>query len=330
MMPLFEVQPVPKPKKDKPQKTPDQHLEDTVERIAEKWGCDQECYADLTNIKLDPVSGLTHRIEFFHAKADQFGLLAVPVYRFSRPMDERDATVKIANMRKRLCIRLDLKDFENYARLKTKFDYLIQSDLNHFKMSRIDIIIDLEESPPDVSSSLERIAADSLKNLPYLWDWRSITLTGSAFPKTIRQIQTNTFDVIERAEWKIWQNLIKGQVLERLPRFGDYGVDAPGIIEDLPFIDPLFNIRYTTDAGWLVYRGKQYGKGDGGEDSPIACKELMTRPEYCGEQFSWGDGYIKDCAVGVGGPGNAETWRRVGTNHHLRVVVRQLANFSLT
>jgi hypothetical protein len=85
------------------------------------------------------------------------------------------------------------------------------------------------------------------------------------------------------------------------------------------------SIRYTTDSDWLVVKGRnvrQYGF----EQYFDLCRALVERPEYYGPAFSWGDEYIGRCAAREVGPGNATTWRKVGTNHHITVVTRAIAN----
>ena len=111
--------------------------------------------------------------------------------------------------------------------------------------------------------------------------------------------------------------------------FADYAISHPYTKE----LDPRTmrmsaSIRYTTSNNWLVLKGRnvrQYGFDQYFE----LAKELIERPEYADRDFSWGDKYIADCALGMTGPGNATTWRKVGTNHHITLVARQIAKLSL-
>jgi hypothetical protein len=85
------------------------------------------------------------------------------------------------------------------------------------------------------------------------------------------------------------------------------------------------SIRYTTPESWLIVKGRnvnQYGF----EQYYDLCKQLIGRPEYVGPEFSWGDEFIWKCAQETAGTGNATTWRKVGVNHHLTLVARQLSN----
>ena len=56
------------------------------------------------------------------------------------------------------------------------------------------------------------------------------------------------------------------------------------------------------------------------------CRALINTDEYSGADFSWGDKYINLCAAGAVDAGNATTWRRVGMNHHLTLVVDQISS----
>jgi len=144
----------------------------------------------------------------------------------------------------------------------------------------------------------------------------------------LSDVDAATITTLPRREWELWKTLQRRP--NNLPRrdliFGDYAITHP-IPKEL---DPRTmrmsaNIRYTTTDTWLVVKGRnvrQYGFDQYFE----LCKELVQRQEYAGRDFSWGDGYIEDCANGIAGPGNATTWRKVGTNHHVTLVTREIAN----
>ena len=52
----------------------------------------------------------------------------------------------------------------------------------------------------------------------------------------------------------------------------------------------------------------------------------MASAGSMGPEFSEGDRYISECAGGSAGTGNLTTWRKVGTNHHLEKVVRDISS----
>lgn len=87
------------------------------------------------------------------------------------------------------------------------------------------------------------------------------------------------------------------------------------------------NLRYTINNDFLVYKGINTRRNGFGQ-MQILCQQLVNSQCYCQPQFSWGDTYINDCATGICSTGNAETWRRVGTNHHIEFIVNQLSTLS--
>ena len=164
--------------------------------------------------------------------------------------------------------------------------------------------------------------------VPQVAAWRQVVLAAASFPEDLSEVDAATVSTLPRREWELWSMLQRRPKL--LPRqdfvFGDYGIAHPVPRE----LDPRTmrmsaSIRYTTPDSWLVIKGRnvrQYGF----EQYFDLCRALVNRPEYNGADFSWGDAYIAKCAERVSGPGNATTWRKVGTNHHLTLVARQIAN----
>ena len=153
-------------------------------------------------------------------------------------------------------------------------------------------------------------------------------LAAASFPEDLSDVSAATIVTLPRHEWDLWKTLQRKPAA--LPRrdliFGDYAMAHP-VAKTL---DPRTmrmsaNIRYTTQDEWLVIKGRnvrQYGFSQYFD----LCRLLVERPEYSGRTYSWGDGYIADCAEGMQGPGNATTWRKVGVNHHLTLVTRGLAS----
>lgn len=95
-------------------------------------------------------------------------------------------------------------------------------------------------------------------------------------------------------------------------------------------MNPSASVKYTIDDGWLIIRGQgTRTPGTGGFSQFLAHAALLvSRPEYCGANFSWGDEMISDIAAGTQGSGNLETWVRIGVNHHIEFVVDRLASYA--
>ena len=83
------------------------------------------------------------------------------------------------------------------------------------------------------------------------------------------------------------------------------------------------SIRYTTTSDWVIVKGRnvrQYGF-----DQYNELAQVLVGLVDVWIRISAGDRFIARCARGEAGPGNATTWRKVGTNHHLTLVAQQAA-----
>jgi hypothetical protein len=247
---------------------------------------------------------------------------AVPVVRRASPTDYVTVAGRhSATNATGVCIRLTIADFNEDVELDTELDRLL-SDLG-IETSSIDLIIDLE----DLSKDAVLIARSVFSMIPQKDQWRRMILASASFPEDLSDVGAATTSTIPRREWELWKTLQRRPNI--LPRrdliFGDYAIAHPVPKELDPRIMQMSaSIRYTTPDDWLIVKGRnvrQYGFDQYFE----LCKTLVGRAEYSGRDFSWGDRYIDDCANGMTGPGNATTWRKVGTNHHITLVTRELA-----
>lgn len=160
--------------------------------------------------------------------------------------------------------------------------------------------------------------------IAWLADWKTYTIAATGYPNVLT-IPPGQNGLLKRREWLLWKQLVQEESATRIPDFGDYTINSPALLE----FDPLkmklsAKIRYTTDEDWLAIKGRQL-KGNGGQFHRLA-RQLVERVEYCGPMFSAGDKYILECANHQQGPGNPMTWVRVGVNHHMTFVVKQLAS----
>ena len=265
------------------------------------------------------------------AEAAERGVRLVPVTGLDRP-DDYQAAVGAVAARDDLgaCIRLDLDFFDDpdvlideLARLRGRIGV---------DPSESDLIVDFKDIRQTISqvALLRRIAVDILSALPEADAWRSVTLTGSSFPATLSDMAAESVTPLGRVEYRLWEDVLRRPSrIRRLPAFGDYGVSSAEPSEE---VDPRWmrmsaNLRYTTHDRWLIFKGRNV-RDHGYEQFRELCADLVQRPEFSGRDFSSADGYIDDCAVGNVPHGNATTWRRLGTNHHLTLVARQIASRS--
>ena len=248
------------------------------------------------------------------------------------PVLSTDSTAECLNAVRKLietggkaCIRLVWEDFSEDVDTNKLIQKLLRS-VNKASVSGLDLIVDLGElkTEPSVSVLMARTA---LHQAQKLGAWDRIVLAAASFPEDLSGVSAASVDTLPRREWQLWQALQRKPAL--LPEnliFGDNAISHPVPRELDPRIMRMSaSIRYTTVEHWLILKGRnvtQYGF----EQYFELCKRLTKRPEYKGKDFSWGDDFIWQCAHHESGPGNATTWRKVGVNHHITFVVRQLAN----
>lgn len=227
-----------------------------------------------------------------------------------------------------VCIRLVTDDFAD----PESFEEDLKGVLENLGVSaeRTDILLDLGPIDPSQRTAHRIVASQVVNQLPDSRAWRTVTFAATAFPQTMQPFDQDSENLVERTEWALWKHL-KGlaekEKLQRLPTFGDYTINHPEPVQIDPRVMRMSaSIRYTTDEHWLIMRGHWVEKPPYFGQFHELSRDLVDRDEYCGPEFSSGDQYIRDCAAEDVSTGNATTWRRVGTNHHLTFVVNQIAN----
>jgi Beta protein len=189
----------------------------------------------------------------------------------------------------------------------------------------VDLILDVGQVQRDDVNMLSKSIIGVLATLPHVKEWRTLTLTSGAFPESVGYI--TVMDTVPRADWLLWQSITsKGKALARLPIYGDYSIQCtqPATPEESMHMGSA-NIRYTADDHWLVLRGR--GLRQHGYEQYHELARVLTRQNcYTGRTFSWGDNYIFDCAGEAETTGNQTTWRKVGTSHHMAMVLKQLTS----
>jgi len=328
LMPVIEIVPIPwNYVEDCPDKTIDEHLQGIGNQLSEAWSIDSPIFVDLQ--LLDPEDRLKdgkHPLRYIREESRRVGVKVIPVTGSNQEPDYQ-SEVKQANKEDRLgvCLRLIDDDFDD---LENRLEHL----LNLLEVSPQDayLLIDLQYIPPDNEKKTYISARSILKSIPQTGSWAAIILAGSSFPEHLSDIEPYSAEEIPRAEWLIWKEIAKKS--DNIPVFSDYTINNPKLID----IDPRLmkmtaNIRYTLDESWLVLKGGQI-KQHRWQQIFEMCEKLTKDPRFYGANYSWGDNYIYNCAQRTPGfgPGNAEIWRRVGTNHHLTLVVNQIATFFAT
>lgn len=182
----------------------------------------------------------------------------------------------------------------------------------------------VEESEADYIYST---AARTIAGLPGLSEWRTLTFAAGGMPESLStRISKGATGEITRTDLALWTRL-RNADLKRPPTFADYGVVHP---DHQHFSNPRAlkltpSIRYATEDRWLILRGYPIDSHpDGWEQVYALSRDLVGRPQFSGQNFSWGDEQIERRARSRPGTGNATSWIGFGTNHHLTFVSKQV------
>lgn len=328
MTPLFDIPGVAWDyEKEAPSKTIDEHLPGFARKIQKAWG-DSMCYIDLLEVDEELMSSGEHPMTFLFQEASEAGMSAVPVVGLQRSARYLNSVRDVVRRNQRgVCVRVDNNDLENPGALSNGLNELLA--FIGLDRQQCDLIFDLKYVMPETRGPLVFAMNTILSLLPGIEAWRTLTLAGSSFPDSMMNVPANTPYQVPRVEWEIWTSIARRGGVPRIPTYGDYAITNPSPTGE--GVDPRImrmsaNLRYTLESSWLLLKGRNV-REHGYDQFRDLCRILVESDGlFKGRDFSWGDNYIYDAAMNAGGPGNATTWRKVGTSHHLALVKYQLAN----
>ncbi|SHH86375.1 Beta protein [Desulfosporosinus lacus DSM 15449] len=305
-----------------PAKSIDGHLEKIGEQIECAWG-KAPVFLDLDQIDdTEAMKNGTHPLGFALSECRVRRLHVIPVTGWDRDDSYNDEVVnanRVDNFG--VCFRMVDEDFVD-------LDNRLKSLLSSLGISPegVDLVLDFKHVGDEKTTVIALISI--INSIPFLDQWRTLTFVGSSFPENLSAVSANTIGIVPRIEWSIWELInSKSGTIKRIPSFGDYAIAHPSYVE----IDPRLmqmsaSIRYSARDVYLLVKGVSVRKLSWSQTKD-QCKKIVALPEYSGASFSWGDEYIMNCSKGTASTGNAETWRRVGTNHHLSLAASQISSF---
>lgn len=318
--------------KSKYTKSWDKHLDDVVAATATNWGTAHDVAVDQA---IDDNQALTSNPgtpwEYLLAQLWAAGVRAVPVLSTAASAAQQAALVAVSKTHKknRWLLRHRSEPHGEVpppANAATWFANALT--VTGAKHSTVDAVLDLgyitgdpKLMVPTVTQTLAAIAA--------LGPWRNLVLLSGAFPVNLAGVQKGTKQ-IPRSDWELFKRVsARGELKDIELAFGDYGVtNVEAFADDPRKMVMSANLRYTHWQQWHVLKGKST-RDYGFDQYKDLCKLLVALPIYLQRTFSQGDANYDQVANNTKvGPGNATQWRRDATNHHIHVVLHQLAGLA--
>jgi len=219
-----------------------------------------------------------------------------------------------------MCIRIDRYNLDDEDLSKIIGNFVAQNKLD---LSKTDLMIDLgvvgeSDDAKNVSAQLAR--------LPSLNDWRTVILSGGAFPKDLSEFEKHSDNQVIRHDWRVW-NALRTTNLPRLPLYSDYAIQHPIFYGQIPGTNTSASVRYADNQQWEISRGEGLrNKNGAGHQQYPALAQIITGQDYFkGANYSAGDKYIAERAADSSKTGNPTTWLKAGLNHHLTLTAKQIA-----
>ncbi|MBW8002658.1 MAG: hypothetical protein FVQ80_11655 [Planctomycetes bacterium] len=311
--------------KGKEPKVIDKHIEPFAKRVHDKWG-KLPCFVDLKLINPSVrLENKTHPVKYVFDDLRRRGCYSIPVTGLGRDKAYQQAIKSILIKDKSgVCLRVSIEEAAKGS-FATDINSLL-STLN-VQVDNCDLIMDLVTPNFEPLDGFSKVIQNIVKKIPYLAKWRTFSLIGTSFPKSMGGIKTGVTN-IPRHEWQIYKIIIHSfkKAGLRLPTFGDYAISHPDIPDlDWRVVKPKVKIRYTVDDKWYLVKGKNYRDYGYGQYHELS-KQILNSGYYYGPTFSWGDKYIQQCANG-GSTGHLTMWVGVDTNHHIEKVIQDIASF---
>lgn len=254
------------------------------------------------------------------AAIDQ-GVDATPVVHLDdHPQVYRDAATLHGDLHRGVALRLGTEDLDEDSE---DIEDALADLLNTLHVDRrdVDLILDLGAVNGDLSVRAgARLVADALRGLSAVDEWRNVIFAGGAFPSDLSAYEAWTLGEAPRYDATLYDYLRQRRRLPRIPTFGDYAVTHPTLVAGLPYRSAP-QLRYCVADRWLVLKGR-LNDPRGHEQFFEVCERIATHPDFVGAALGNADARI--ASPRSKGPGNAATWREVGTTHHLDFVVRRI------
>lgn len=288
-----------------------------------------------TNVMLDSsemdtgikIGKNQHPMEKAASLLQEAGITVIPVVGLSRDKDHLDAAKSIArrNKDKVVSVRLDDYDLETPSESATKLIELMRETFSGFQVYLLYDFRDVFAKDSAVLASRAVAVTTKLKGIQPI----ATIVAGCGIPERIAQaVSSRSAGYVTRVEIGIWSQYQKAAKSGQIILLGDYTTVTPDHTElDWRLISKTMGpkIIYALKDQWFVIRGGAFARHPLGRDQYFELAKSVTKlPEYPGEEYCYGDGYIGERSRKHGTCGNGGTWITACVNRHITLTVNTL------
>lgn len=291
-----------------------QHISDLTSKLVSTSF--ESFYLDTELVESNYIDDI-HIYDYISQENDKF----IPVVRYPSKFDYKYFTDNDF-LHEELALRLIVSDI---SKLSTTLNLFLK-DLNFADNLIVnkDLIIDLEYFQPEHQTDILMELQKQLSNLSVISSFRKVIICGTTIPSSFKDFEKYKAISINRSIDTIWYQLRINLKNVKL-NYGDYCISNPRLPDD---IDPSkisvsTNIRYSVNDRHYFFKGDLYKKNPSHQKLAQLIVDLPGL--FYGNDYSQGDSDIYQGSKNLL-KGTPTTWRKVGTNHHITLVVNQLSN----
>jgi Beta protein len=315
LLPLFDViKPTEKTSIDK-------RISESLKQVMTNWPRSRRFLIDIHDISLEArLKNGVHPIEKLVDEFAHFGYSPIHCFGFDRGDDYEASFVKAIHKHeiKVIALRLEQADLGLLSDTIGKIEVLMQK--TSIKYEDLLVIFDLRSIAAS-NFPAETVLLRAFNELTQAGVKKYVVMASSMWDYT--RLPANKVTKVPRQEFALWLSL-RSLGIEVM--YGDYGVVSPEFIDLGNFKrSPSPKFRYTLADSWLVSKGEQTKAGELNQYPRIA-KKLVARPEFRGNDLSWGNDQMLDISNYI--LANAALTKAVAidTCTHLEVTVSQIRN----
>jgi hypothetical protein len=315
--PLIEIMPPAETRSGPPPSLEDQ-LQTVVRRLAVGRGDADRVFIDTRHLRDSMRSDGKHPlVDLFDRMRDE--IAAVPVGGLNRSRSHENALATVAETDgSGAVLRLESEDvFEAGGLDRAVNDWL---DAVSLTPGVVDLVVDLGALRAGTTDDVVA-GRETLRALPRLHQWRSLTLAGGAFPEDLNKLAEDKTYNRDRHDWLLFLRVLAGR-LPRKPAFGDYSIHDTRVQTGGGLGNA--HLRFSADSHWVIVRRQNLRRATRFKQYYDACAILRGRAEFDDADHCFGCRKIAAC-VAPESTGQQGSWLKAGDVHHITVATDQVA-----